>query len=123
MPRIGYLQQGPREVYARFVDAFLHGLRDLGYVEDETVKIEWRFAPSSSSDAPWSQMVADPVVLPVDIIVASTTPAAIAARLVTRTIPIVASNIASSLETGLVASYARPDRVASERSRIGSQAL
>jgi putative ABC transport system substrate-binding protein len=108
MPRIGYLQQGPREVYAPQVDAFVDGLRDLGYVENETVKIEWRFAPSSSSDAPWSQLVTDLVALPVDIIVANTTPAAIAAKQVTSAIPIVAANIASPVETGLVASYARP---------------
>jgi len=79
MPRIGYLQLGPREVYAYQVDPFLEGLRDLGYVEDDTVKIEWRFAPSSSSDVPWWKMVADLVALPVDIIVANTTPAALAA--------------------------------------------
>jgi putative ABC transport system substrate-binding protein len=108
LPRIGYLQQGPREVYAENVDAFVDGLRDLGYVEGETVKIEWRFAPSSSSDAPWSQMVTELVSLPVDIIVANTTPAAIAAKQVTSAIPIVAANIASPVETGLVASYARP---------------
>jgi putative ABC transport system substrate-binding protein len=108
MPRIGYLQLGPREVFAYQVDPFLEGLRDLGYVEDDTVKIDWRFAPSSSSDVPWSKMVADLVALPVDIIVANTTPAALAAKQVTSAIPIVAVNIASPVETGLVASYARP---------------
>src|SRR5262249_18301704 len=109
VPRIGYLSVGPREGYAaRDVDAFLEGMRDLGYVEDETVKIEWRFAPSSSSDAPWFNLVAELVKLPVDVIVVTNTTAALAAKQTTSTIPIVVVNVVNPVETGLVDSYARP---------------
>src|SRR5262245_6448411 len=43
IPRLGYLSLGPREEHADQMDAFLEGLRDLGYVEGQTIDIEWRF--------------------------------------------------------------------------------
>ena len=109
VPRIGYLGLGPREARAAtVVDHFLQGLRELGYVEGETVAIEWRFGPPGLGDAPWPTLATDLVGLPIDIIVADNTAAALAAKQVTSTIPIVALAVAYPLESGLIASPARP---------------
>jgi putative ABC transport system substrate-binding protein len=107
MPRLGYLSLGPREAYAETVDAFLGALRDLGYVEGQTIAIEWRFAPLGS-DAAWAELGAELVRLPVDLIVSlSSTTASLAAKAATSTIPIVVV-AALPVETGLVASLSRP---------------
>ena len=106
IPRLGYLSPGPREERTDLVDAFLEGLRDLGYIEGQTVTIEWRFTPAGR-DAAWAELAADLVRLPVDVIVANGTAASLAAKAATNTIPIVAS-VAIPVETGLVASLARP---------------
>jgi putative ABC transport system substrate-binding protein len=109
MPRIGYLCPGPREVYADRVDAFFQGLRDLGYVEGETVSIERRFSPTGNTDARWPELVKELVALSVDIIVTeSSTPAGIAAKQLTSTIPIVVVDTSFPVETGLVETLARP---------------
>jgi len=107
VPRIGYLAPGPRESRTEFVDAFLAGMRDLGYVEGQTISIDWRFTPAGS-DARFPELAADLVRLPVDVIVTSATLASRAARQATSTIPIVAAGVAWPVETGLVASLARP---------------
>src|SRR5260370_34097256 len=107
VPRIGFLSPGPREARAEsFVDPFLAGLRDLGYVEGHTIAIEWRFT-SEGRDAQFPEMAVDLVRLPVDVIVASATPASLAARNATTTIPIVASGVPYPVQTGLLASLAR----------------
>src|SRR5262249_955652 len=90
------------------VDAFLGGLRDLGYVEGQTVAIEWRFsAPGSENQFP--SIAEEFVRLPVDVIVtASGTPPALAAQHATSTIPIVFIGCIYPVERGLVSSLARP---------------
>jgi putative ABC transport system substrate-binding protein len=109
LPHIGYLGLGPRQAYVDREDAFVEGLRDLGYVEGQTVSIDWRIGPTGQvGDAPWSKLAMELVELSVDIIVTDSTPAAVAAREATSTIPIVATSIAYPLESGLVASLARP---------------
>jgi putative ABC transport system substrate-binding protein len=110
VPRIGYLSLGPREAYANIVDAFLGSLRDLGYVEGQTIAIEWRFTRSGndSASAELAELAAELVRLPVDVIVSiSSTPASQAAKAATSTIPIVVA-ASDPVETGLVASLARP---------------
>jgi len=109
LPRIGYLSPGPREAYIDAAGAFLEGLRGLGYIEGQTIAIEWRFASAASvSDAAWRELAADLVRLNVDVIVSlQTTAAALAAKAATSTIPIVA-NSAAPVESGLVASLSRP---------------
>jgi len=62
-------------------------LKELGYVEGETVRFEYRFA--EGHDDRYSILAAELVALPVDLIVTLGTPAALAAKLATRTIPIV----------------------------------
>jgi putative ABC transport system substrate-binding protein len=109
VPRIGFLGAQDRETMADRVDAFLQGLRDLGYVEGQTIAIEWRFSPEGSANQ-FAEMAAELVRLQVDVIVADgSTVAAQAAKQATSTIPIVFVAAAlSPVETGLVASLARP---------------
>ena len=107
LPRLGYLSLGPREAYAAEVDAFLEGLRELGYVEGRTITIEWRFT-SEGRDAAWAELATELVRLPVDLIVSiSSSAASLAAKAATSTIPIVVT-ASAPVESGLVASLARP---------------
>jgi putative tryptophan/tyrosine transport system substrate-binding protein len=110
MPRIAFLSPGPREAGAELVvDPFLDGLRDLGYIEGQTITIEWRFAVTNVEPRD-RELLAEVIRLPVDVIVvASSTPAAFTARQATSVIPIVALNVSYPVETGLVASLARPE--------------
>ncbi|MGE5202694.1 MAG: ABC transporter substrate-binding protein, partial [Acidobacteriota bacterium] len=88
------------------VDAFRQGLRDLGYVEGTNIVVEYRSADSKIER--FQGLAAELVKLNVDLIVASNTPAARAARQATGAIPIVVPNMADPVEDGLVASLSRP---------------
>ena len=87
-----------------WLDAFRGGLRELGYVEEQNVRIEYQVA-SGPSDVP--SLAEKLVRLNVDVIVTWTTPAAVAVRQATRKIPIVAVT-GDPVGAGLVASLARP---------------
>jgi putative tryptophan/tyrosine transport system substrate-binding protein len=87
-------------------EAFRQGLRDLGYVEGRNVVIEYRDAEGKFERFP--ALAAELVALKVDVIVAPTTPAALAAKQVTKTIPIVFAAVADPVTSGLVTSLARP---------------
>ena len=88
------------------VEAFLQGLRDLGYVEGQNVLVERRFWEGRQDRLPGH--VADLVRLPVDLIVAPDPPSAHAARDATRTTPIVMRSSDDPVKSGFVASLARP---------------
>ena len=87
-------------------EAFRQGLRDLGYVEGRNLVIEYRFAEGKSERLP--ALAAELVALKVDVIVAVTTPEALAAKKATRTLPIVFVAAADPVTSGLVSSLARP---------------
>jgi len=87
-------------------EAFLQGLRDLGYVEGRNVVIEYRDAEGKSERFP--ALAAELVALKVDVIVAPGTPAALAAKQATRTLPIVFPIAGDPVTSGLVTSLARP---------------
>jgi putative ABC transport system substrate-binding protein len=87
-------------------EAFRQGLRDLGYVEGRTVVIEYRDAKGKSERLP--ALAAELVALKVDVIVAPSTPAALAAKQATRTLPIVFATAGDPVTDGLVTSLARP---------------
>jgi hypothetical protein len=74
------------------LDTFLQGLRDLGYVDGQTVAIEWRYSEGKAERFP--DLAAELACLQVDLIVAVSTPAALAAKQVTSTIPIARHNLA-----------------------------
>jgi putative tryptophan/tyrosine transport system substrate-binding protein len=102
VPRIGFLSSGAS---APAFQTFQQGLRELGYVEGQNVLIEYRSAEGKFDRYP--ELAAELVSLRVDVIVATGTQAALAAKQTTATIPIVAS-AGDLVGTGLVASLARP---------------
>src|SRR5262250_902076 len=104
MPVIGVLNTGspPSPVS---MDAFRQGLREAGYVEGQNVAIEYRWAEGHYDRLP--ALAADLVGRKVDLIMANSPPAAVAAKSATSTIPIVMSG-ADPVGSGLVASLARP---------------
>jgi putative ABC transport system substrate-binding protein len=103
--RIGYLATN-LAVTPHLREAFRQGLRDLGYVEGRNVVIEYRDAEVKPERLP--ALAAELVALKVDVIVAPTTPAALAAKQATRTLPIVFAFAADPVTSGLVTSLARP---------------
>jgi putative ABC transport system substrate-binding protein len=106
VPRIGWLGGPTRESAEAFTREFRQGLKDLGWVEGQNILIEWRFAGGRAERLP--ELAAELVRLRVDLIVAPSTPTAVAAKNATTTIPIVMVAPADPVELGLVASLARP---------------
>ena len=108
VPRVGYLSPGSSSdpVRLRRFEAFRQGLRDLGYVEGQTIALEARWAEGRYERYP--ALAADLVRLQVDVIVAVGGAATQATQQATRTIPIVMSVVIDPLGSGLVASLARP---------------
>jgi putative ABC transport system substrate-binding protein len=102
--RIGILGANPAA--SPRLEAFLQGLRDLGYVEGRNLVIEYRNHEGKVDRLP--ALSAELVAFKVDIIVASNILAALAAKQVTRTLPIVFTNAADPVTDGLVTSLARP---------------
>jgi putative tryptophan/tyrosine transport system substrate-binding protein len=105
VPRIGYLGLN-RAAYPHLHEAFLQGLRDLGYVEGRNVVIEYRDAEGKSERLP--ALAAELVALKVDVIVAPSTLPALAAKQATRTLPIVFASVSDPVSSGLATSLARP---------------
>jgi len=103
VPRIGYLSPASD---TPLLKAFRQGLRDLDWVEGRNIAIEVRSAEGKYERLP--QLAAELVRLKVDVIVASSTPVALAAKQATTTIPIVIQFVADPIGSGLVASLARP---------------
>jgi putative ABC transport system substrate-binding protein len=93
-------------VLADSSEAFRKGLRELGYVTGQNLVIEWRFSEGKNERLP--ELAGELVHLSVDLIVAPTTPAALAAKKTTGTIPIITVVAADPIGSGLVASLARP---------------
>ena len=106
VPRIGFLAPATRTGYQHQTDAFLQGLRELGYVEGQNIVIEYRWADGNFERLP--ELAAELVRLKVDVIVAAVTQASLAAKNATGTIPIVMVAVANPVDSGLVASLARP---------------
>ena len=85
VPRIGYLEFGTAAPGTSFLEAFRQGLRDLGWVEGQNIAIEVRYAEGKRDQLP--ELAAELVRRKVDLIFASTTPAALAAKHATRQSP------------------------------------
>ena len=102
--RIGYLATTPPSVH--LWEALLDGLRERGYHEGQNLVFERRFSEGDAARFP--AFAAEMVQLRVDLVIAITTPAALAVTYVTQTIPVVMTTAIDPVGTGLVASLARP---------------
>jgi ABC-type uncharacterized transport system substrate-binding protein len=91
---------------AKWTAAFVERLRELGWVEGQTVAIEYRWVEGRFERSP--AIIAEFVRLKVDVIVTNATPNVVAAKQVTSVIPIVFPSAGDPVGTGLVASLARP---------------
>jgi len=105
-PTIGLMVPSTPLIESQRVAAFLQRLRQLGWIENRNVAIEYRWAEGRSER--FVEIATEFVQLKVDIIVASTTLAVIAAKQATAIIPIVIATANDPVGTGLVASLARP---------------
>jgi putative ABC transport system substrate-binding protein len=105
VPRIGVLASTSPVERGAFLDGFGHGLHELGWVEGQSIAVEWRWAEGKLERLP--ELAADLVRLNVDVIVAGGTPPTLAAKHATTTIPIV-SSAGDLVRLGVVASLARP---------------
>ena len=103
--RIGFLWDGPT-VFPDALEAFRQGLQDLGYIEGQTIAIEYRWAEGRPERM--RELAAELVRLKVDVRMAPSSIYTGAAKAATSTIPIIFMSHAAPLETGHVASLARP---------------
>src|SRR5262245_55909224 len=117
--RLGVLSQGSIHTHPTpMFRTFQHGLRDLGWVEGQNLAIEWRFSEGNAEPLP--RLAAELVGVPVELIVASPTRPALAAKEATSTIPIVFIQVADPIQSGVVTNLARPGGNVTGLSTIGS---
>jgi len=106
VPRVGVLNPRTRSDASPQIEAFVQGLRELGWVDGKNIVIEYRWAEGRSDRLP--DLAAELVRLKVDVIFAANTSVALAAKNATGTIPIVMATGGDPVGLGLVASLARP---------------
>jgi putative ABC transport system substrate-binding protein len=120
VPVIGYLgSPSVVDEYKNFTVPFLQGLKETGYVEGQNVAVEYRWADNQYDRLP--ALAADLVRRRVAVLVAAGTPAALAAKPATTTIPIVFSAGGNSVALGLVASLNRPGANVTGIANLGSE--
>jgi putative ABC transport system substrate-binding protein len=106
LPIIGFLGSSTATSQAAWVAAFIQRLRERGWIEGRTITVEYRWAEGRSER--FAEIAAEFVRLKADVIFALGTEAALAAKQATAIIPIVFPVAGDPLDTGLVASLARP---------------
>jgi putative ABC transport system substrate-binding protein len=104
--RIGVLDTTPAALNALNMDAFRQGLRELGYVEGQNLEIVYR--ASDGRNERFADLASELVRLKVDLILTRGTPAAVAAKSASRTIPVVMAASGNPVDAGVVASLGRP---------------
>lgn len=104
MYRVGYLGSGTSDTL--LLNVLLQKLRELGWIEGQNIAFEYRFAEGRYDQLP--ALAAELINRNVDLIAASPTPAALAAKNATQTVPIVGISFDNPVQQRLVASLARP---------------
>ena len=104
--RVAFLAAYSSETDLPLFDSFRHGMRELGYDEGRNVAYETRWAEGRLDHLP--ALAAQLIALKPDVMVVSSTPAVLAAKKATRTIPIVMTSVGDPVGTGLVDSLGRP---------------
>ena len=105
MPRVAVLALGNPDPQI-FMKEFREGLRELGYVEGQSIQLELRSAGGDANKL--APLAAELVATKANLIVGFQTPAATAAKQATKDIPIVLAGVGDPIGTGLIASLARP---------------
>ncbi|HEU0260062.1 MAG TPA: ABC transporter substrate-binding protein, partial [Burkholderiales bacterium] len=106
IPRIGFLGNSTPALEANLVGPFRDGLRDLGYVEGKTIAIEYRWAEGDYTRFP--TLIKELIAAKVDIIVTAGTPATLAVKKATRSVPVVMIAVGDPVGTGIVSSLRLP---------------
>jgi putative ABC transport system substrate-binding protein len=104
--RIGFLGNSTAALETNLVEPFRKGLRDLGYIEGANSQIEYRWAAGQYERFP--ALIAELIALKVDVIVTAGTPAALAVKKATTSIPLVMVAVGDPVGTSLAASLSRP---------------
>jgi putative tryptophan/tyrosine transport system substrate-binding protein len=104
--RIGYLTGGSAAARVPFLAAFKQGMQERGYVERRNLVLEARFADGKFEQLP--SLARELIAQKPDLLFVSTTPASLAAKAATATVPIVFVGVADPLGVGLVQNLARP---------------
>src|SRR5262245_7429168 len=104
--RVGFLTAYSRNADGPLFDSFRQGMRELGYEEGRNIVYQTRWAEGRLERLP--SLAAELVALKLDVMLAASTPAVLAAKKVTTTIPIVMTSVGDPVGTGLVDNLARP---------------
>jgi putative ABC transport system substrate-binding protein len=121
MPVVGYLGPGSAVSDASRVTAFRQGLSETGFVEGQNVTVDYRWAEEHYDRLP--AMATDLVDRHVAVIVATSTPAALAAKAATTTVPIIFETAADPVKLGFVASLNRPGGNVTGVTQLGEEVL
>jgi putative tryptophan/tyrosine transport system substrate-binding protein len=117
--RLGQLSGGTAASRITLLAAFMRGMHDLGYVEGKNLVIEHRYAEGRFEALP--SLVQELLAWNPDVLFVSTTPASLAAKAATSTVPIVMVSVADPLGVGLITSLSRPGGNVTGVTNIGAE--